>query len=147
MSWQRAKYTTLLAKELEKKEVQEGLIHACDVIDLIIEILRGSANVKMARACLTEGIIEGIAFKIGAVPKGRAEPAFYGAPGGCHLRDASVQADRTRDRGADERARGDLANIAEYNEILSNRAAMAKVIIRELEAYKKEYGRPRRTVH
>lgn len=39
-----------------------------------------------------------------------------------------------------------LANIAEYNEILSNRAAMAKVIIRELEAYKKEYGRPRRTV-
>lgn len=49
----KRKYTTLLAKELEKKEVQEGLIHACDVIDLIIEILRGSANVKMARACLT----------------------------------------------------------------------------------------------
>ena len=54
----KRKYTTLLAKELEKKEVQEGLIHACDVIDLIIEILRGSANVKMARACLTEGITE-----------------------------------------------------------------------------------------
>ena len=56
----KRKYTTLLAKELEKKEVQEGLIHACDVIDLIIEILRGSANVKMARACLTEGITEGL---------------------------------------------------------------------------------------
>ena len=70
-------------------------------------------------------------------PKGRAEPALYGASGGCHLRDASVQADRTRDRGADERARKTLANIAEYNEILSNRAAMAKVIIRELEAYKR----------
>ena len=41
----KRKYTTLLAKELEKKEVQEGLIHACDVIDLIIEILRVSANV------------------------------------------------------------------------------------------------------
>ena len=36
------KYKTLLEKELEKKEVQEGLIKACDVIDLIIEILRGS---------------------------------------------------------------------------------------------------------
>ncbi len=36
------KYKTLLARELEKKEVQEGLIKACDVIDLIIEILRGS---------------------------------------------------------------------------------------------------------
>ena len=36
------KYKTLLAKELDKKEIQEGLIRACDVIDLIIEILRGS---------------------------------------------------------------------------------------------------------
>ncbi|MBR4753877.1 MAG: DNA topoisomerase, partial [Lachnospiraceae bacterium] len=35
------KYTTLLNKELEKKEIQEGLIKAVDVIDLIIEILRG----------------------------------------------------------------------------------------------------------
>ena len=33
------KYKTLLAKELAKKEIQEGLIKACDVIDLIIEIL------------------------------------------------------------------------------------------------------------
>ena len=30
----------LLAKEQDKKEIQEGLIKACDVIDLIIEILR-----------------------------------------------------------------------------------------------------------
>ena len=44
------KYKTLLAKELEKKEVQEGLIKACDVIDLIIEILRGSKICKDAKA-------------------------------------------------------------------------------------------------
>ena len=43
------KYKTLLAKELDKKEIQEGLIKACDVIDLIIEILRGSKNVKDAK--------------------------------------------------------------------------------------------------
>ncbi|MDD7641213.1 MAG: DNA gyrase subunit A, partial [bacterium] len=42
------KYKTLLAKELEKQEIQEGLIKACDVIDLIIEILRGSKNIKDA---------------------------------------------------------------------------------------------------
>ena len=34
------KYTTLLNKELEKREIQEGLIRACNIIDLIIEILR-----------------------------------------------------------------------------------------------------------
>ena len=36
------KYTTLLDREEEKKENSGGLIKACDVIDLIIEILRGS---------------------------------------------------------------------------------------------------------
>ena len=49
------KYKTLLNRELDKKEIQEGLIKACDVIDLIIEILRGSKNVKDAKACLTRG--------------------------------------------------------------------------------------------
>ena len=53
------KYKTLLAKELERKEVQEGLIKACDVIDLIIEILRGSKSVKDARACLVCRILPG----------------------------------------------------------------------------------------
>ena len=57
------KYKNLLQKELDKKEIQEGLIHACDVIDLIIEILRGSKDVKTAKACLTEGKTEGITFK------------------------------------------------------------------------------------
>ena len=47
------KYRTLLERELEKKEVQEGLIKACDVIDLIIEILRGSKSQKQVKDCLT----------------------------------------------------------------------------------------------
>lgn len=34
------KYANLLAKERERKEIQEGLIKACNVIDLVIEILR-----------------------------------------------------------------------------------------------------------
>ena len=57
------KYNNLLAKELEKKEIQEGLIKACNVIDLIIEILRGSKDRKMAKDCLVEGKIDGIKFK------------------------------------------------------------------------------------
>lgn len=45
------KYQKLLAKELEKQEIQEGLMRATDIIDLIIEILRGSKNIKQAKAC------------------------------------------------------------------------------------------------
>ena len=57
------KYKTLLAKELDRKEIQEGLIKACNVIDLIIEILRGSRNIKDAKACLTDGVTDNITFK------------------------------------------------------------------------------------
>ena len=57
------KYTTLLNKELDNKEIKEGLIRACNIIDLIIEILRGSRNLKMAKDCLITGNTEGISFK------------------------------------------------------------------------------------
>ena len=57
------KYQALLEKELEKKEIREGLIRACDVIDLIIAILRGSKNLKDAKACLMTGDISRIQFK------------------------------------------------------------------------------------
>ena len=43
------KYKTLLKKEQDKKEIQEGLIKACDVIDLIIEILRGSSSIRTTK--------------------------------------------------------------------------------------------------
>ena len=44
------KYQALLEKELEKKEIKEGLIKACDIIDLIIAVLRGSKSLKDATA-------------------------------------------------------------------------------------------------
>ena len=56
------KYQALLDKELEKKEIREGLIKACDVIDLIIAILRGARNLKDAKACLTNVDTSKIAF-------------------------------------------------------------------------------------
>ena len=54
------KYTNLLEKENAKKEIQEGLIKACNVIDLIIEILRGSKDRTMAKDCLIHGNTKGI---------------------------------------------------------------------------------------
>ena len=42
-------------EEYLKQEIQEGLIKACDVIDLIIEILRGSKNREQVKNCLVNG--------------------------------------------------------------------------------------------
>ena len=53
----------LLEKAKKRLEIVEGLMKATDVIDLIIEILRGSSSVKQAKGCLIEGITDGIKFK------------------------------------------------------------------------------------
>lgn len=139
------KYKTLLAKELDKKEIQEGLIRACDVIDLIIEILRGSTNVKDAKACLTAGVTDNINFKTAQSKKDAAMLRFTERQA-----DAILEMRLYKLIGLEIEAllkdhEKTLANIAEYEEILGSRAAMAKVIIRELQRYKKEYASPRRT--
>ena len=67
------KYNTLLSKEKEKQEIQEGLIKACDVIDLIIEILRGSKNREQVKSCLVNGVTEGIRFRTKASEKAAAK--------------------------------------------------------------------------
>ena len=121
-----------------RRRRQEGLIHACDVIDLIIEILRGSANVKMARACLTEGITDGIVFKSAQSQKDAQSLRFTERQADAILEMRLYKLIGLEIEALLKEHEKTLANIAEYNEILSNRAAMAKVIIRELEAYKKE---------
>ncbi|WP_406544761.1 DNA topoisomerase (ATP-hydrolyzing) subunit A [Pseudobutyrivibrio sp.] len=140
------KYTHLLGKEREKKEIQEGLIKACDVIDLIIEILRGSKDVKQAKACLVEGITDGIKFKSEQSKKDAALLKFT-------ERQAQAILDMRLHRliGLEiEALRADYAEtmqkISDYNKILGSRAEMAKVIIKDLQAIKKEYARERRTV-
>ena len=77
------KHQTLLNKELEKKEIQEGLIKACDVIDLIIEILRGSQSIKDAKACLVNGETENIKFKVFYFKKNGRNVKIYRASGNC----------------------------------------------------------------
>ncbi len=140
------KYRTLLAKETEKKEIQEGLIKATDVIDLIIEILRGSKNVADARACLTGGVTGNIAFRSERSKKQAAKLCFTErqttAILGMRLQKLIGLEVETLMKEHEET----IGNIARYEEILGSRPAMAKVIIRELEGYKKEYGRPRKTV-
>lgn len=140
------KYKTLLEKELEKKEVQEGLIKACDVIDLIIEILRGSKNIKDAKACLVHGKTDAIKFKSEESKQLAAQLQFTEKQAtailemrlykliGLEIEALLKEHDKT------------LKNIASYEEILGSRTAMAKVIIKELDAFKKEYAKERKTI-
>ena len=139
------KYKTLLAKELDKKEIQEGLIKACDVIDLIIEILRGSKNIKDAKDCLTTGNVENIKFKSRISQKQATLLRFTERQATAILEMRLYKLIGLEIEALMKDHETTLKNIALYEDILSNRGTMAKVIIRELEGFQKEYGRPRRT--
>ena len=139
------KYKTLLAKELEKKEVQEGLIKACDVIDLIIEILRGSKSVKDARACLVHGITDNIKFKSSISRKMAALLRFTERQATAILEMRLYKLIGLEIEALQKEHETTLKNIARYEDILNNYDSMANVIIEEMEAYKKEFGRKRRT--
>ena len=140
------KYTTLLAKEREKAEIQEGLIEACNVIDLIIEILRGSKDVKMAKACLTEGEIKGIKFKNPMSPAQAQQLRFTQRQAQAILEMRLHRLIGLEIRALMKEHEESLEKIAKYEDILNNYSSMAKQILKDLEGYKKEFARPRRTV-
>lgn len=139
------KYNTLLAKEREKSEVQEGLIKACDVIDLIIEILRGSKSVKDARACLVNGVTDNIKFKSNISKKMAAMLRFTERQATAILEMRLYRLIGLEIEALRAEHEQTLQNIARYEDILNNYDSMAGVIMEELDGYKKEFGRKRRT--
>lgn len=139
------KYKTLLSKELERKEVQEGLIKACDVIDLIIEILRGSKSVKDAKNCLVNGVTDHIKFKSGISRKMAAMLRFTERQATAILEMRLYKLIGLEIEALQKEHEETLKNIAKYEDILNNYDSMAQVIMEELDAFRKEYGRKRRT--
>ena len=140
------KYQTLLTKEKEKSEVQEGLIKACDVIDLIIEILRGSKSVKDARACLVNGVTDNIKFKSSISKKMAALLRFTERQATAILEMRLYRLIGLEIEALRAEHEQTLKNIARFEDILNNYDSMAGVIMEELDGFKKEYARKRRTV-
>ena len=140
------KYQTLLAKEQDKKEIQEGLIRACNVIDLIIEILRGSRNIKDAKACLTDGNTDHITFKNPSSKIMAQQLNFTDRQAQAILEMRLYKLIGLEIEALMKEHDETLENISKYEDILEHRSSMAKVIIKELTAFKKAYGKERKTV-
>lgn len=139
------KYQNLLTRELEKKEVQEGLIRACDVIDLIIEILRGSKNRQMAVDCLVMGKTDGIKFRSQRSRRQAADLMFTERQANAILDMRLVKLIGLEIEALMKEHEETLAKIRSYQHLLDSHEAMADQLIREMKALKKEYARPRRT--
>ena len=140
------KYTTLLNKEQEKKEIQEGLIKACDVIDLIIEILRGSKSREQVKKCLVEGNTEGIKFKSRSSEKAAKTLQFTERQATAILEMRLYKLIGLEMEALQAEYGETMKNIALYEDVLNNYDSMAAVIMKDLDQIKKEYGSRRRTI-
>ena len=139
------KYENLLEKERKKREIQEGLIKAVNVIDLIIEILRGARDRKTVKNCLVNGETGGIRFRSEESEIMATQLAFTEAQAdaildmrlykliGLELEALIKEHDET------------VADIYRYEDILEERDSMTQVLRGELTQIRDKYARERRT--
>ena len=139
------KYNSLLKKEQENREIQEGLIKACDVIDLIIEILRGSKNREQVKNCLVNGVTEGIQFKTKTSQRQAGKLRFTERQATAILEMRLYKLIGLEIETLLKEHEETMKKIARYEDILANYDSMAAVIIGELQEIKKEYHQERRT--
>lgn len=141
----RRKYTNLLEKEQKKREIQEGLIRACNVIDLIIEILRGSRDRAMAKNCMVNGVTKGIKFKSGA-SKAMAAQLHFTEPQANAILDMRLYKLIGLEIDALVKEHDEtVANIYRYEDILESRSSMTALIRKGLAGLRKKYATERRT--
>lgn len=139
------KYETLLKKELEQKEIKEGLIKASDMIDLIIEILRGSKNLKDAKNCLIHGETDNITFKTQKSKKEASKLCFTEKQASAILEMRLYRLIGLEIMALQEEYAEILKKIDKYQDILEHPASMKKVMKKDLEKIKKIYGFERKT--
>lgn len=141
----RKKYQVLLDKELEKKEIREGLIKACDVIDLIIAVLRGSKNLKDAKACLMAGDTSKIKFRTAGFEEDAKKLHFTEKQATAILEMRLYKLIGLEILALEKEYKETLRKIKEYGRILESKGAMDQVIIQDLDAIKEEFALIRMT--
>ncbi len=141
----RRKYQTLLEKVLIDREVKEGLIQACDVIDLIIEILRGSSSLSQAKECLMQGKTDGIRFRTQKSRKAASRLSFTERQATAILQMRLYRLIGLEILALQEEYADILNKIKEYEAILNKPEVLKETVKKDLLKIKEEYGFPRRT--
>lgn len=139
------KYKNLLDTEEERKEIQEGLIAAVDVIDAIIAMLRASKTRADAKACLKTGDVKDIKIKDKALVKIVKKFSFTDKQAEAILSMPLYRLIGLELNALLEDNKQTLAKIKEYKAILKSKDKADELIIEDVTKIKKEYARPRRT--
>ena len=139
------KYENLLEKERKKREIQEGLIKAVNVIDLIIEILRGARDRKTVKNCLVNGETGGIKFRSVESEIMATQLAFTEAQADAILDMRLYKLIGLELEALIKEHEQTVANIYLYEDILEEHDSMTRVLRSDLIAIRDKYARPRRT--
>lgn len=139
-------YQHLLDKAVKRQEIVDGLIRATDVIDLIIEILRGSSSIKQAKDCLINGTTSDIRFKTEASKKAASKLDFSERQAEAILSMQLSKLIGLEILKLHEENKNLADSIEEYKKILGSQKELFKVIKNNLKEYKKQFNNPRRTV-
>ncbi|MGD0990064.1 MAG: DNA gyrase subunit A [Candidatus Sulfotelmatobacter sp.] len=143
----RRRTAFLLQKAKDREHILEGYINALDHLDNVIAIIRGSSN----RADARENLVAYFGGKkidintTGRAPKLDPEKPFTARQADAIL---ELQLHRLTKLSIDEisnELKEVRDNIADYESILASETKLRKVIVKELEEVKKEYGDDRRT--
>ncbi|MCD8224111.1 MAG: DNA topoisomerase 4 subunit A [Clostridiales bacterium] len=140
------KYQALLEKEQERREIREGLMKACDVIDLIIAILRGAQNMKDAKACLMEGDTSKIKFRQPGFESDAKLLRFTEKQATAILEMRLYKLIGLEILALQKEYRECLKKIAQYEKILGSRAEMNRMIREDLVRIREEFSVPRKTL-
>ena len=124
---------------------KKGLIKACDVIDLIIEILRGSKTQKQVKECLIMGVTDGIRFKSKSSERMAAQLCFTERQATAILEMRLQKLIGLEVEALLKDHEATVAKITKYEDILNHYDSMSEVIMEDLTQIKKEYGHKRKT--
>ena len=138
-------YEFLLDKAKKRLEIVQGLIRAVDVIDVIIEVLRGSSSVKQAKECLINGVITDIKFKTETAKAVASTFDFTDKQADAILAmqlSKLIGLEILKLHSEEDQLLKDIKN---YEKILGSKKELHKIIKNQLLEFKKKFARERRT--
>ena len=141
----KRKYKNLLDAENDKKEIQEGLIKAVDLIDAIIAMLRASKTREDAKQYLMTGKSKNIVIKDKKLEKIAKGFDFTERQANAILDMRLYKLIGLELVDLKNEYKDTLANIKEYKSILKEKDKASDLIINDIKEIKKNYAIDRKT--
>lgn len=139
------KYKNLLDRENERKEIEEGLIKATDLIDSIIATLRASKTREDAKNHLMTGKCKNIHIKDKKLAKIATKFSFTDRQADAILDMKLYKLIGLEITSLNDEYKDTLSKIKLYKSILKEKDKADALILDDIKRIKKEYGVPRKT--